>query len=797
MNSTIKKMFIILLQLVFAFGIIACNKTTTSSFESNIIDISESEIYLSIGSQYQIDYQLNIENPTGLEIVTFSSNDESIASVSSLGLVEGKSKGVTEIILSYLTSQEVITVIVSDEYHVISPSKTTYHVGDDISLIGGKIITYDEEGNVFSSVKISSDMSVTYDFSTSGRKMVTFVYQGITLGFEVLVLSEVQEESLFDDFIILNSESILGEKMEFSLTKSNTVDFLSKINNIYDYEEVSVYALIQLPNQEYVRIDAFWYQEFSENITTGVVNPSNNLEGKVNDMSDDYDYILTYVKENNPQFRFRYLPTQMGSYDMTVYIQIEGDIIQEFHKTFEISSASDDYLGIVEVDSTNQRHFVFSEGGTYIPAGQNVAWYTSKDRQYYDYLNWFQKMGEAKMNYARVWMAPWGFSLYWDDVYNYDERQDQMYSLDRTLEIADDNDIYIQLCLLNHGMFSQEVNPMWPDSNNTWYTSKYGANPYSEYLSNPGLFFTSSEAKASFKNQIRYIIARFGYSDTIMAFELFNEVDWIETYTAVYGTAWHKEMSEFIKSIDPNHHMVTTSTKSDSFLSSVYQVFNLDSIDYVNVHSYGIYNHTSALPNKQSQGFTVFEKPILYDEVGYSGNGGSDQMAKDPNNVTLHQELWAGAMGGGCGTGMNWWWESWIEPFDLYDQYTGVATYVSLLDLTAEESYAFVYGLNNEQDILTVSRTDTSYMGYLVDNRLYLYIFDTSYTLQNQNVVTKNNTTITTPVFEQGIYQLTFMNTYTGETISSQLISVSNASTITLTIPSFNQDIALILTPVE
>ncbi len=114
-------------------------------------------------------------------------------------------------------------------------------------------------------------------------------------------------------------------------------------------------------------------------------------------------------------------------------------------------------------------------------------------------------------------MAAWGFSIFWDDVYDYDTRQGNMNSLDETLELAAENGIYVQLCLLHHGMFSAEVNPMWPNSTNSWYIDKYGANPYAELLANPGLFFTSDLGKMTFKNQLDYIVARWGYSDHILA----------------------------------------------------------------------------------------------------------------------------------------------------------------------------------------------------------------------------------------------------------------------------------------
>ncbi|MCK7487534.1 MAG: glycoside hydrolase family 5 protein [Bacillus subtilis] len=212
-------------------------------------------------------------------------------------------------------------------------------------------------------------------------------------------------------------------------------------------------------------------------------------------------------------------------------------------------------------------------------------------------------MGEVGANYARVWLAAWGFSPFWDDVYNYDNRQSNLLGLDETLESAAENGIYIQLTLLHHGMFSALVNPMWPNNSNTWYTSKYGANPYADILTNPAQFFTADVAKDAFQDMLQYIVARYGYSDHLMAWEIFNEVDWVEGYAAISGAAWHKQMAEFIQAVDPYDHLVTTSVKGDSFTSSVYNVFRLAAIDYVNVHRYGISDHVATLPGRQTAGF--------------------------------------------------------------------------------------------------------------------------------------------------------------------------------------------------
>jgi len=790
-----KKIFTLFwLSALFLFTLFGCQNVTTTSTNATIT-LSETAITMAEGAKYQIQYELNFENTDGT-VVTYESDNETVATVSALGEITAVDAGVAQITIAFGTSLSAsLSVTVSDEYVIVAPRKTIYKAGENLALAGAALEIYDSEDVLLETIAVTAEMIVTYDPQKTGTQLVGFSYQGITYNFEIYILNEKQAVSLFDDFIVLNQTSVAGEKIEFALTKSNLVAFLDTVNNVYDYNEIDIYGLFQSPSGKSMKVSAFWYQNYQQNAVPGVIDPKRNLEGTVNNLSDDYDLILSYIKDSDPQYRMRFLASETGTYQCTLVVKVDGAVIQTFVKEFVVSADPlSDYEGVIEVDATSNSHFVFSEGGSYIPVGQNVAWYTSGQRKYYDYKSWFGKMGEVGMNYARVWMAVWGYSIFWDDVYNYDARQSNMTSLDETINLAEENGIYIQLCLLHHGMFSALVNPMWPGSTNTWYTAKYGSNPYAEYLDNSGLFFTQTEAKNSFKNQLDYIVARWGYSDHIMSWELFNEVDWIETYTAVSGTAWHEEMASYLKSIDPYGHMVTTSVKSDSFLSNIYQVFALEEIDYVNVHSYGIYNHTTTLPTKQNNGWEIFNKPVLYDEVGYSGNGGADQYSKDPNNVTLHQALWAGALGNGAGTAMNWWWESWIETYDCYDVYAGIAAYSDLMNLTGSD-FRVLAATDGTYNDATMSNTVCEYMGYVVDNRVYAYLYDRNYTLNNQTVSAKSNVTFTVPSMASGSYNVSFYNTVTGVIISTSTIQLAANGNLSVIIPTFTADIAVIIAP--
>ncbi|MFA5006515.1 MAG: Ig-like domain-containing protein [Candidatus Izemoplasmatales bacterium] len=770
--------------IMILFAAAACGTTTTQTTAAVpaevVLDVNS--VTLARGGAVRLGWTV----APATAAVTFVSSDETVAAVTAEGLVTGVAPGSATITVRSGDASDTCEVVVIGSYVLTAPKKSIYSLGDELSLRGGSIAVYDAHGTLIETVLLDPEMIVAWDADAAGEQIVVLSYAGIEIGFPVLVLSAKQAECRFDDFILLTEAPTSGERIEFAFTKADVDALLSAVDNVYDYAEIDLYAYVEAPSGDVKKVSAFWFQDYREVTLGTIVNRNNNLEGTVTVLPDDVAIVLGFVAENDPQYRLRYLTGETGAFSAEVYVKVDGAVVQTFEKTFDVSAdPASDYRGTIIVDEGNGRHFAFSEGGTYVPVGQNVAWYTSKDRRYYDYAGWFGKMGDVGMNYARVWMAAWGFSIYWGDVYDYGPRQSAMKSLDATLDLAAENGIYVQLCILHHGMFSETVNPMWPNDENSWYTDKYGANPYAEYLDEPGEFFTSELGRSTFRNQLAYIVARWGYSDHIMAWELFNEVDWIEQYSAVAGNAWHGEMADHLKAIDPYGHLVTTSLKGESFLSSTFNVFKLASIDYVNVHSYGIYDHVETLPVRQKNAFLVFGKPILYDEVGYSGNGGAAQMAADPGNVTLHQELWGGMMGGGAGTGMNWWWESWIHPSDAYPVFAGAAAFAADMDL-AGSRYGFLDAAG-----ASVSSAACAILGYHLGDRAYAYVYDRSYDLATPVVANKNGVVLTIPGLDAGSYAIRAYDAETGAIMLSATLQVGAGGTLATTLPAFAADIAV------
>ena len=228
------------------------------------------------------------------------------------------------------------------------------------------------------------------------------------------------------------------------------------------------------------------------------------------------------------------------------------------------------------------------------------------------------------------------------------------------MEAAGKNDIYFQLTLQHHGQYSRDVNPNW---NENPYNVKNGG-----FLTNPEDFFTDTKARALTKRKLYYILARYGYSPNIMAWELFNEVQFTDAGRSKQWdkiALWHREMSLFIKQWDGYHHLVTTSSADAiAWDSPIWQT-----VDYAQIHAYppdlltGLNGATAAQAKK-------LDKPVFIGEFG----GGESLHDADGRN--LHIGLWNSMMQSVSGAAQYWSWDE-VENNNLYSQFDSASKFLT------------------------------------------------------------------------------------------------------------------------
>lgn len=579
------------------------------------------------------------------------------------------------------------------------------------------------------------------------------------------------KEHYFNDIVLVTETPKAYELVEFALIQE--VDIKS-IHNPYDYQEIKIIGEFTSPSAKVYKIPAFWTKDYDITLDPTWTQPPGDIQGMASRNPEEIQGLEMVVFKGEEHYRLRFLPEESGSFELIVKVYVRDELVQVLKTDIEVHSNSTSYHGIIKVEPTHKRNLIFTDGKTFIPIGQNTGWYTSSTRKTYDYQIWFENMAANGMNATRIWMATWGFALHWDDYRDFTKRLNQAARLDRVVKLAHEHDIYFILSLLNHGQFSAITNPEW--SLNPWNVRNGGI------LKTPNEFFYKREAKEIYKSQLLYIIARWGYSDHIMAWELWNEVDWTDNYNELDVTMWHKEMAEFIKANDPYNHLVTT--------SSVYETlgaYKLDSIDFVNPHNYGYANlnilHT--LPPRLELIWQQYKKPVFHSEIGINWQSGPETANMDPEGITLHQQSWAGMMGGSLGGAMNWWFDSWVHHLNLYHRFKGAATYAKELNMVGS-----TYEQLRLEDKISISHDDVGILGYRIDNRIYGYLYDIKWKYNYPEIYTKYQVVVKIP-FANGTYTLRVFDTMTGEVLSTSTLDVSNEM-VELRI-SFKEDIAFII----
>jgi hypothetical protein len=140
-------------------------------------------------------------------------------------------------------------------------------------------------------------------------------------------------------------------------------------------------------------------------------------------------------------------------------------------------------------------------------------------------------------------------------------------------------------------------------------------------------------------------------------------------------------MAAYLRSIDPNRHLVTTSTGGVVARVSGLEdaLFSGDTLDLAQTHVYGTAgldtDFTTALPHLAAHD-AGYGKPLLVAEAGVDFRGPDETLQRDPHLDGLHDLLWAGVFAPSIGTGMTWWWDSIVDPHDAYPEFGRVAALV-------------------------------------------------------------------------------------------------------------------------
>ncbi len=344
--------------------------------------------------------------------------------------------------------------------------------------------------------------------------------------------------------------------------------------------------------------------------------------------------------------------------------------------------------GPIAIDQADPRWFARADGSWFYPLGENVAWSG-------DYAPYVKPLAASGGNFLRTWMCPWNHPL--DiagklDVVNFGSAD----QLDAVFAMARSSGVAVQLCLQYHGILGGD----------------WGRNPFNKANGGPCTdareFWSSWQARALFKRQLDYVVARWGYSPDLFAWELWNEADLTPRFADADIVSWHREMAAYLRENDPHHHLVTTST---SWAGALPELWKTDGIDICQIHLYDP-RSARALAGVAAATATI-HRPVMVAEIGRGWEAATDQV--DPEGRSLRQALWSGWMLGFAGGALPWWWDTHLEPNQLTARFAALAAYAKGEDPRGHHLRTLAVPLGEHLEALCLIGPERAY-GYVFAN---------------------------------------------------------------------------------
>lgn len=424
-------------------------------------------------------------------------------------------------------------------------------------------------------------------------------------------------------------------------------------SNPYDPSQVRVDAVITRPDGLTVSQPGFWYVPYTYQLYNG---------------TDQFHLDTAHA----PTWRVRFTPEQVGVYAYTLRLtDASGTVALDPNAVgqtgaFTVTAATTAATtgpGFLGQYALNPRYFGYRDGTPFLGIGLDVPWWQDANHTLSYYAGEFATMRASGANLARVWMVNaqptpgWVMSVQ-DAQLGAVYDQANAFAFDQIVKQAEGQGVKMILTLEDVNSFTYN----WPKS---LYNSANGG-PCAQ----PSCIFTNTVALQDERALYRYVVARWGYSTSILSWELWNEINELRWSTSGWDwptvVAWHKSMADYIQSIDAHGHLVNTSTGSFYLDPTLY---GMNEMGLAEMHAY--YQTGSPDPHVDPLGqsmaalvrywgglayTSVVSKPVVVGEYGLVNASWQDSpyLISDTNGLNVHEALWAGLFSGMASTPLSW-----------------------------------------------------------------------------------------------------------------------------------------------
>lgn len=532
------------------------------------------------------------------------------------------------------------------------------------------------------------------------------------------------------------------------------IDFRMRYyNEPHNPDVINAYCEFRNKNTSTVKVvQAFYYVDFAQTVCEGSCsNPCEILdiipqdappEGINTEEVDNHDFGDFF---RHGYWKVRFTPEEIGDWEFTLYAHdaFQSSVYNSDPAFDEFESLNTNKPGFIV--KANDRYLKRKTGEFYFPVGVNVPTYGScyaagascgpglGDCEFgtIEYKKIIDEIASENGNFFRVhvnipgsddtrgglslfgkdflFAHPYSNKIFKFDMYNLKDA----WQMDEIIKYAKQKDIALEIVLFVHSYFGDlgYCDNAWTDANP--FNSNFGG-PIDVNYATDIFDINNATTIAHTKNLIRYMVSRWGAYTSVANWKLWGEAEHVKKfkdlnkYPAVPSqfddgnsmAEWHEVMYNYIKTIDPFMHPITSSYGDFTHKG---HAKGYDYIDLLDWHYYEPLNdgNTPPTPIVNSQwnlayannyalqikflavnayGAQNIKKPILIGETGWWPKPGSYDEGiipfYDPTGYDFHSTLWSTAVSGSYGCGVMWEYKV-IDKEDWYHHFKPVATFMN------------------------------------------------------------------------------------------------------------------------
>ncbi len=478
------------------------------------------------------------------------------------------------------------------------------------------------------------------------------------------------------------------------------------------------------------RVNGFYYEEFARNADT-----------------IHWDTLAT-----DHDFRIRFAPPATGLYRCKVSANVYGHGIQTVSE-FTFESVPSDNKGFMQVGE-NKRYFEFGEE-PFFPIGHNIFSpedsihiedYKPTPVEPYCYLSYYRRLKKFKEsggNYFRYIVSPWNTEMEFEQLGNYSNRLGGAWEFDRILDSTKALGLKMHYNMQIHYAFEAPNNYHkfhwdWSAAGDTLNTP---ITPFGEVgcfrstqqgycyrtelgIEHPKDFFTDTTAMRHYKNRIRYMEARWGYSTEIAVTEILSEASHCGTnieFATIDGNCqivegslsrpytydatfphnlfkWHEVMANYMNDSLQTNHLIAVNFPGKPDIEGGDFSYFLDAVDVMtwNTYQLSIKNiettYDDVIKYQTIDGGYNIDKPILCSEYGT----GTDTYLCDQNAGFIHR-ICTGPFTGLAGVPMTW--DDQNDVLDFWHYYQNINDLMTGIQLDNENWFAGEPMVQNDKSV--------------------------------------------------------------------------------------------------